>query len=107
MDPHCSAGQKVANKTCEYCGAGKAGNGRTHECISCKAGEFSNHRTVHYEEFVNTSSVNTVRDFRTGCVGDCTSAWRFGGTFMDSGIGNGISSSWIELDTEVNFQNFK
>jgi hypothetical protein len=93
--PTCYAGQEAVGYECKFCAAGYASNDGA-ACLSCQAGEFSTKKIIRKNIFKN------MYEYRTGCSGICKSfGWRFAGSFLDSGIHNGDSNSWIEFDVNV------
>lgn len=95
--PACQPGQYINNNECEYCPEGSISDGIT--CVPCPAGHRSTHRVVYYNKFLPESMNNK---FKSGCTGYCSSGWRAAGDVMDSGVGNGVSNSYVEFDPEVN-----
>lgn len=93
--PTCYAGQEVVGYECKFCQDGYASKDGV-ACVGCEGGEFSTSKVIRKNIFTSMSG------YRTGCSGICKSnGWRFGGSFMDSGIYNGDSISWIEFDVNV------
>lgn len=92
--PSCFAGQflNTATGKCEYCAAGTSSVAGSTSCTACGTGE----ATEKKREYTTVFNKNS---FTTGCTGECRSqGWRFAGNFIDSGLGNGISESFVTFD---------
>ena len=67
-------------------------------CTVCKSGNYLSLKREYITEF----NFPLKKDWKTGCSGDCSSnGWRMIGDHADSGLGNGISSTWLEIPIEV------
>jgi hypothetical protein len=93
--PTCLPGQKLnAAGDCEYCPAGTSSAAGSTSCTACGAGHASLVKYKYFNSFKKS-------DFKTGCTGQCQSGgWRFADTFMDSGLGNGVSESFVTFDVQ-------
>lgn len=89
----CPPGKAVNSQgECSYCAPGTASQGGNTPCTPCGNGQAADRKTYYYDQF------NSMSMFQTGCTGECRSnGWRAAGSFMDSGIGNGISESFFSF----------
>jgi uncharacterized protein YceK len=99
VDTVCVPGQAPnANfKRCEYCSPSTFSSDGT-KCSNCQAGTASTDRLIVIEKFQVRDAYWTDLFLTTTCNGSCFSGWRYTDNFADSGIGNGISDSWINVD---------
>lgn len=95
-DNNCELGQQYSSNGCQNCESGKYRNDQMNECKLCDSGLFIQNEDFYIKEFYENNTL-----FTTGCDGNCkTNGWRMIGNYTDSGIGNGISTSWLEFTTE-------
>jgi len=94
----CRAGQEPSTEDttlCQNCPEGQVSTDGS-ACAQCELGHVPNAPTTYISRFERESGI-----FTTGCSNQCQSqGWRFLYDHADSGVGNGISESWIE--TTVN-----
>lgn len=91
----CHPGEQVKDNSCEICPDGKHSTSGL-ECTNCPLGQAPSNPTRYITRFEPDSSL-----FTTGCDGQCqSSGWRFMSDRMDSGKGNGVSTSWVETEFE-------
>ena len=83
---------------CQYCSSGKYSvDGE--KCSSCEAGSATEEKIITLEKFVTRDKAQFHQLITTQCSGECASnGWRFTELFLDSGLGNGVSKSWLDID---------
>ena len=90
LDQNCLPGQYFDGSVCSYCNDTSFSTGSF--CQICSKGNSLQLKNQYYTNF---SQIPT--NWKVGCEGECISnGWRFIGNQMDSGEGNGISSSYFE-----------
>eukprot|EP01080_Neovahlkampfia_damariscottae_P001374 gene1374-11995_t len=94
----CLPGYELQNTQCIACGDGMY-NKDGKKCITCNSGKFLSLK----REYITKFEYPLKSGWKTGCSGDCSSqGWRMIGDHSDSGYGNGISNSWLEIPIEIN-----
>jgi hypothetical protein len=105
--PQCNPGQEYSTSTydCVYCKPGTySQNGES--CSPCATGTASEQKVITLQKFITRDNQLTQSLLKTNCRGECSSnGWRFTDSFADSGIGNGVSQSWISINlTNLNIE---
>lgn len=101
--PVCNPGQEynAATYECQYCDAGShSKNGE--KCSPCGVGSATEQKYITIEKFVTRDHDLYSKLISTGCTGECASnGWRTTEKFIDSGLGNGISQSWFDINVNA------
>jgi hypothetical protein len=96
-NPHCQLGQMQSNGVCTYCPMNSYKDDSVAQCTMCSTG-----KSIETENYYVWNWREDDTFFTTGCSGSCKSGgWRMAGNFTDSGLGNGISESWLELNVTM------
>lgn len=96
-DSDCQLGQELTSSGCQTCPRGKYRNGQMTQCQSCESGSAIQNENYYINQFREDEQI-----FTTGCNGVCKSdGWRMMGNVTDSGVGNGISTSWLQFTVDI------